>query len=254
MKAIYWLFIFASSFIQGISYAKEFDATIDLPSPLELSIPVSGVINKVNIAIGQRVKKGDELLTLDPAPFLTAKKRAKSQLIVQQVTLQESRRNLKQHQELYDRTVLAMVELENANLKVKRDSALLENARTKVAAAEYAYSHSKLIAPFDALILAIHVNQGQSINNKLQSNTLVSLVKQEHYLAKFNVSSDELGKFDIGNKVTIKANGNEYPGTVSSIFYKPIHSDSHKLYMIEANFISQKQKMPVGQQAVVITN
>ena len=178
MKIIYCWFIFFLSQVWSIAYSVEFDAIIDLSPRMEFSLPVSGVINKVNVTTGQRVHKGDEMLSLDPVPFIAAKARAQSGIEVQKASLVESQRDLKNQRELYDRTVLATVELENAELRVKRDQALLENAKAQLAEADYAVAYSKLNAPFDALIVAVEVNEGQSISSALQSKTLITLVKQ----------------------------------------------------------------------------
>jgi len=239
--------------LSATAYAEGYDASIDFPPVHELSLPVSGVIKALHVTSGQRLSKGDEMLALDPVPFDAARSYAKSRVTVQQTLLTESERDLQQQQELYDRTLLARVDLENAELRVKRDRALLENAQAQLANAEYELAYSKLISPFDALVTSVHVNQRQSINNSLQSKKLISLVEQGKYLAKFYVSADELGKFSIGQGATINSRSKDYPGKVSSIVYSAIDqtSNEEKPYLITAVFTTQDQRMPVGQRASV---
>jgi len=239
--------------LSATAYAEDYDASIDFPPAHELSLPVSGVIKVLQVTSGQRVSKGDEILALDPVPFDAARSYARSRVTVQQTLLTASERDLQQQQELYDRTLLARVDLENAELRVKRDRAMLENAQAQLANAEYELAYSKLTSPFDALITSVHVNQRQSINNSLQSKKLISLVEQGKYLAKFHVSADELARFSIGQTATINSSNKKYSGKVSSIAYSGIDqtSSKEKPYLITAIFTAKDQRMPVGQRASV---
>jgi RND family efflux transporter MFP subunit len=253
MKIIYWLLLFVFSTVSNIVQAADFDASVDLSPRLQLSLPVSGVVKTVNVTAGQRVAEGVEMLALDPAPFNAAKTYAQSHLTIQQSLLSESLRDLKQQQELYERTVLATVELENAELRVKRDKASVETAKAELAEADYELAYSRLIAPFDALILSVEVNPGQSINNALQSKTLVTLVRQNHYQAKFYVPLETLEKLQIGQMVTVNMDANSYQGIISSISYEPLQSSSDKTsrYLIQAGFTAEKKFMPIGEKVKV---
>ncbi len=253
MKSIGWLLLLTLSNIYSVVHATDYEAIIDLPGAVELSLPVSGVIRTLNAVAGQHVKQGDELLTLDSIPFQAAKDSAESRVAVKQTLLAESLRDFKNRQELYDRTVLATVQLENAELKVKRDKAFLKNAEAQLALANYELSYSRLTAPFNALILSVYVNQGQSINNSIETKTLISLVRQGQYRARFNVTADGLNKFKIGQAVTIKYQGNSYPGSISGISFKPENAGKGRdsSYMVEASFKSEKQQLSIGNNASV---
>lgn len=239
----------------GVTYAADldFDATIRLSPRFELSLPVSGVVKTVKVTAGQRVSKGDELLALDPVPFDAARTYAQSRVTVQQTLLVESLRDLKQQQELFDRTVLASVELENAQLRVKRDQALLANAQAQLAEADYALSYSRLTAPFDAMILSVQANPGMSINNALQSRTLVTLARQGQYQASFSVPADMLANISSGQLVRVKAGEELHQGIISSISYEPLPAKGGESsrYMIQADFTSENKSMPIGVRAKV---
>lgn len=253
MKTIYCSLLIVICGACGATYAADYDATITLSPRLELSLPVSGVVKTVNVTAGQRVSKGDELLALDPIPFNAARTYAQSRVTVQQTLLVESLRDLKQQQELFDRTVLASVELENAQLRVKRDQAILENAQAQLAEADYALSYSRLTAPFDALILSVQVNPGLAINNALQNKTLVTLARQGHFQAGFYVPVELLEKISSGRLVTVDVGGERYQGTVSSISYEPQqgNGDETSRYMIQAGFTSVNKSMSIGHKAKV---
>jgi multidrug efflux system membrane fusion protein len=253
MKTLYRLILLLTFSISSITYAADFEAVIDLSPKHKLSLPVSGVIKTLKVTAGQRVNEGDEMLALDPIPFKAAKTYAQSRVTVQQTILTESKRDLEQQKELYDRTVLAMVDLENAELKVKRDKAILENAKAQLAEAEYALSCSKLTAPFDAIVLSVDVNQGQAINNALQSKTVITLVKQNYYQAQFYVSADELEKFTVNQVVTVSSRGKQYAGKISAIAYQAESGDKgkDKPFMVSAAVRVQDRSLKMGAAARV---
>jgi RND family efflux transporter MFP subunit len=253
MKIISPVVFFLCACLSNAVQAADFDATVELSTRIELSLPVSGMVKTLSVAAGQRVAKGDELLAFDPAPFNAAKAHAQARVTLQQTVLSESTRDLKQQQELYERTVLATVELENAELRVKRDRAVLDEAQAQLDEAAYALSYSRLIAPFDALVLNVEVNPGQSISNVLQSKTLITLVKQGLYHASFYVPGEALEKLTIGQAVTVTIESKAYPGEISNIGYEPVQAsgDNAGLFMLQASFTAVDKAMFIGRKAKV---
>lgn len=251
MKNIYCMTLLALMLASSVTFAADYAANVSLSSKVELSLPVSGVVKTLKVRAGQQVSKGDELLSLDPVPFTAAKAHAQSRLTVQKTLLTASQRDLEQQRELYDRTVLASVELENAELREQRDRANLEAAKAQLAVADYRLSYSKLYAPYDAIILSVDVNQGQSINNTLHSQSLISLARRGHYLASFTVPMSELDKLRVDQPVTIKVAGKTYQGKVSSIDYRIADSGEGRGMAVTAGFMTEDAMMLVGQKARV---
>ena len=250
MKNIYSMTLLGSMLTSSVSFAAGYEARVSLSPGVELGLPVSGLVEKLEVRAGQQVSKGDELLSLDQAPFDTAKIQAQSRLAVQKTLLAQSQRDLEQQKELYDRTVLATVELEDAELREKRDRANVADAQAQLATANYMLSHSKLEAPFDAIILSVDVNQGQYVNNSLQGMTLISVARQGQYLARFNVPMAQLDSVRVDQPVTIKVAGKSYQGKVSSIDYRVAEGSEGKGIAVAAEFIA-KEAMMIGQKASV---
>jgi len=256
MRIIDGLLVVILSMLCTSIYAADYEATIELSDSIELSLPVSGVIKTLDVVVGQYVKQGEEMLRLDQIPFQAAKAHAESRVAVQQTLLVESSRDFRNRQELYDRTVLSTVRLENAELKVKRDKAFLKSAEAQLAVANYYLSYSQLSAPFDALVRSVLVNQGQSINNAIESKTLITLVKQASYLARFTVSAEASNKLQIGQSVTVNTQDSSYQGSISRITPEQVNAEGGQpqSYLIDAVFSSGKQWLHIGGKASVHIN
>ena len=251
MKNTHIMILLVSLLTGSVSYAADYEASVSFSSELQLGLPVSGLIETLKVRTGQQVSKGEQLLSLDQAPFNTAKIRAQSKLAVQKTLLTQSQRDLEQQKELYDRTVLATVELEDAELREKRDLANVAEAQAQLATANYMLRHSKLEAPFDAIIMSVNINQGQYINNSLQGMTLITVVRQGHYQTRFNVPLAELENIRIDQPVTIKAAGRTYQGKVSSIGYFAQDDADSKGIVVAAEFIAKDASILIGQEASV---
>lgn len=258
MKTFFVLLITILSCLWANAQADHFDASINLPPRIELSLPVSGIVDKVKVSAGAHVKKGETLIALDGTPFIADMALVKAHVAFHQARLDETKRDLKNQQELYDRTVLSTVELENAQLRVKRHEALLASAKARLARVNYDYSVSQLKAPFDALIMAVNINEGQAVNNAIQSKTLVSLVRQGHFIARFNVTAQQLKKIKIETPVKLVIGKTAYTAKVSAIFYEPVQLNKgagiggEQRYTVEAGVYTPGDLIPVGKKASVI--
>ena len=258
MKRLIGMIIAVLSCLWVNAYAEDFEALIDFPPRFELSLPVSGLVDTVKVTAGQRVKKGEIMLSLDETPFKAERTLMQARVALHQARLSEAKRDFDHQQELFDRTVLSTVDLENAELRVKRDTAMLESAKAMLKHAEYEFSHSQLKAPFDALVMSVQVNEGQAINNTIQSKILVSLVRQGHYIARFNAGAEQLDKINIDMPVKVVISGTQYAAKISAISYasassyngSAISGENH--YSVEAGFIVENGSLPVGQKASVV--
>lgn len=229
--------------------AINFDAVIDLPPRIELSMPVSGIVNKVAVSAGRHVRKDELLVALVEAPFRAEVDLMQSRVDLQQAKLDEAVRDLRHQQEMYDRTVLSTVDLENAQLRVKREKATLAGARAELALANISYRNSRLTAPFDALVLSVDVNEGQALNNTMQSKSLVSLVMLHRFDARFNVTAEQLDGLEVGKPAKVIIGKKQHPAEITAIFHGSAGSGA---YMVTAGFTADGNMVTVGKKAVVV--
>ena len=129
----------------------------------------------------------------------------------------------------------------------------LADAEAQLEVAEYKHAHSKLMAPFDAIVVSVHVNEGQYLNNHQQAHTLVSLARQGRYLTRFDVPASVLNTLEIGDSIKIDSNAKTYSGNISTISYQRSQQDGAEdsRYEITAEFSSADEKLLLDQEASV---
>ena len=116
--------------------AGEADGVLQWEQKAALSLPVSGVIESMNVVPGQRVVKGTVLLSLDKRPFQYRLQSAKFRMAQFAPGRDEARNELQRAEDLYERTVLSQVELDQAKIDFAEKDARYLEARADVDQAE----------------------------------------------------------------------------------------------------------------------
>lgn len=234
----------------GTAMAADWDATVQWSRRVELGPPVSGVVMRVNAEVGQRVNKNDLLLALEETPFRAALQAAQAELTRRELELKEAQRDAQQAKELYDRTVLSTVELENAQWKLTRAEAARQRARAELEQARYRLRVSSLRAPFDAYVLSRQVEAGQSIVAELNAPALLVLVAAGEYLAKAVVPVERATGLKSGQSLTVRVDNERFGGKVKSVGLEPVQSASGKDGGYELHVVFESNKLlRAGQPA-----
>lgn len=212
------------------------DATVQWARRIELGLGVSGVVKTVSAEAGARVAKGQVLVALDETPFKAAFDKARTER-------DEAARDYKQARELYDRTVLAKVELENAQNKSVRAQARFEEAK-------YQLERSRIAAPFEAWVLEMRVQAGQSVVNALESRPLVVVAAAGEYLARLRVPSATVDRLKLGQFVNVSVGGKSYTGRIHALALEAAGGKSDGQHDVAVLFQAPEMLRP-GRAAVV---
>jgi len=136
---------------------------------------VSGVVEKVFVAVGDTVKKGDPLFQVVSSQESTALASSKKELAVREAAVEVAAKELEQRQDIYDRTeklrlknvssaeegVQAILVLGQATAQLAKAQADLELGQARVIEAEAALDRTLVKAPRDGEILRINVREGE---------------------------------------------------------------------------------------------
>lgn len=136
---------------------------------------VSGVVEKVFVAVGDTVKKGDPLFQVVSSQESTALASSKKELAVREAAVEVAAKELEQREDIYDRTeklrlknvssaeegVQAILVLGQATAQLAKAQADLELGQARVIEAEAALDRTLVKAPRDGEILRINVREGE---------------------------------------------------------------------------------------------
>lgn len=217
MMAALWLLV-------GVSplYAAEVTGTLHWVHRVALSTPVSGVVREVRVHAGDRVKKGQLLLSLDQRGFRAAVSKARAEVVKAGGARDEAARELERARQLYDRTLLSGHELQLAKIAAATAAADLESAKADLVRARLNLEYSRVTAPFDAVVLRRSAEVGQTVVTRLRSVSLVTVAEIGRMLARIELDDGALATLKPGEMLAVRVGGRRYRGTLWRIGMEPV--------------------------------
>lgn len=232
------------------SWAADVPSTLQWSQRVALSMPVSGVVRAVHTDVGERVKKGQVLLTLDAAAYQSGVAESQAELARHKEEEQDAKRNLDRVQELYNRTVISTSELEQAQTRLVRAKAGLNEAQARLTRTQKSLGDATLRAPFDALVIARTVEPGQTVASQFQPQTLLVLARANEMIARAKVSLAQVEKMKVGDAVTVQVNQQSYSGKIKTLGLEPVGEKNEAGYLLDVLF-AVKDILRAGTPAVV---
>ena len=245
-----WLLIVMSIGFISASWAADVPSTLQWSQRVELSMPVSGVVRAVHVNVGERVKKGQVLLTLDAAAYQAGVAESQAELARHKEEELDAKRNLDRVQELYNRTVISTSELEQAQTRLVRAKAGTSAAQARLAHTQKTLGDATLRAPFDALVLARQAEPGQAVASQLQPQTLFVLARANEMIARAKVSLAQVEKLKVGDALSVQVNQQSYSGKIKTLGLEPVGEKNDTGYLLDVLF-AVKDTMRAGTPAVV---
>lgn len=211
---IFFLLLMLTPQVQAV---VELKGWLEWVHEVEMRVLENGVVNEVAVSVGQHVKKGDLLLRMDQREALANLLEARARAARARVESEQAQRELTRSHELFDRGLIAIEELKDAELKQVAAVAEEEAAKALEASRMVALEHTELLAPFDGIIVARHAWNGAVIYKTLQQEPLIIIAPDGRMLARALVTANVLRGFKPGQAAKVTVNGAIRDGQVYSL-------------------------------------
>lgn len=189
--------------------------TVRSNNRVEVGAQVSGKITKINVTLGQFVKKGELLAEIDSLTQLNDLEEAKSQLKSYEAQLKSASTKLKlakskfnRSKKLYTVKSISQDEYEEAEKELAvAESSLIEleelinQSKISVKTAETNLSYTTIISPIDGVVISIPVSEGQTVNSMQTTPTIVQVADLSKMLIKAEIPEGDITKITSGMKV-----------------------------------------------------
>jgi len=143
----------------------------------ELTTASPGVVETVEVKVGDQVKTGQLLVGLDQRVYKAKLDEAVVALRGMKLQFDEAKKEQERAEELYERTVLSDHELSSAKIEFAKAESDLERSKREEVEARYDYDHSQLLAPFSGKVISLPAFVGMLVNNQLKNTVLVKMEK-----------------------------------------------------------------------------
>ena len=235
------LLICATSLVQ----AAEIEATLEWANRRVAAFAVTGVVDKVLIAAGESVKKGQLLAQLDQSPFVAMVKKQQALVIGIKPRLFDAKQNYSQAQELYDRTVLSQVELHRAEAQFQGIEAEQTAAKAELDMVKWQQQQSVLRAPCECLILANRLLPGAVINTENQA--IINIELAEVGLMHAVIVLEPTMQLQMQQALNVAVAGKKYAATIVTLSME----NGKRLARVQFR-PDAAQKLYAGQPAKVV--
>jgi RND family efflux transporter MFP subunit len=194
-----------------ITPKSEFIGTVYYEEVSDVAAEVSGSVDFVNVEEGQRVKKGDVLVTLssDLLEKTVQATRASHEQILSE--LENARLHLERIQELHKEELIPEKTFDDARFSVKGLEKRAASLEAEVERLEIEMSKKDVRAPFDGVVLKDHVDRGEWL---APGSPVITVAKDDVVDIIVDVPEEVMQNVKPGRKVLISAGGKSLTGKV----------------------------------------
>ena len=219
----------------------------------------NGIVQEVRVELGQAVKKGEVLGTLDDevlkatleiaqlkANSTAAIDAAKAELEIKQqklTALNDINRNGGGSREEHSRAK-ADVELARAKLKAAEEG--LAADRLEVKRTEAQLQRRTIRSPIDGVITEIHREPGEFLS--ITEPKVFTVVRLDRLRAKFYVPADVAHRFSKGHRVKLAGQTDEKPLTGEVEFVSPVTHAESGLVRVDVMLDNRDARLRSGQR------
>src|SRR5258706_8287574 len=232
---------------QAVQFARvrEEDITSRVRAPgkieprtqVKISADIMGKITRLAVKEGERVKQGQLMLQLDDTQYRAALNQSRAALASARVRLKDSESLLRvaesnyvRQRALWDQKVLSQAEWDQASSSIESARAAQSTAREEVSrsdapftAAQDNLSKTRFVAPFDGVVSALNVEQGEIVITGTMNNagTQILVVSDlSRMLVRADVDETDVVDMKLGQKAKITVDAmpdTSFVGTVVEI-------------------------------------
>ncbi|MBM3277624.1 MAG: efflux RND transporter periplasmic adaptor subunit [Candidatus Handelsmanbacteria bacterium] len=229
--------------------------TLSAVSTVQVGTQVSGTIFKIFVDFNQKVRQG-ELIALIDTTFLAASVRdTESSLERARTQLAHSEREQRRIAALYEKTMAATSDLEQAQYNLELSKSGLKSAQAALDRAHINLRYASIYAPIDGTVISRPVDAGQTVAASFSAPTLFLIandLSQMQILA--NVDEGDIGQIEDGQQArfTVQAYpGRTFRGEVGQVRLQPTTIQNVVNYTVVVSVANEEGLLLPGMTATV---
>ena len=239
---------------QEVSLVEEVSLSGSIMSPqiANLSTEVSGVVEKIEVEVGDRVKAGDLILKLNSELSELSVEAARAETNQAIEELADTRRRLADAKRLAQSSSLSVNEVKSLAARERIDIAGVNRFRAVQKRQEAQLERHALLAPFDGVVSQKRVEQGEWIT---PGEPVVELVASENMLIEFQAPQDIFTR--LGNVSQIFVTFDALPDKVEIASIEtviPIVDPTTRTFTIRSALNNADPQLAPGMSASAVLN
>ena len=164
----------------------EFSGRLEAVERVDVRSRVAGAVQAVHFREGALVKKGDLLITIDPAPYAAETERAEAQVAAAQARVTHAQSDHARAQRLWDDKAISQREYEDRLNGLREAEANLRAAQAQRETARLNLSYTQVRAPVSGRIGRLEITTGNLVAAGPGAPVLTTLVSVSPIYASFD--------------------------------------------------------------------
>ncbi|MGW8266929.1 MAG: efflux RND transporter periplasmic adaptor subunit [Longimicrobiales bacterium] len=181
---------------------------------------VSGILQSLNVTIGDQVQAGDVLAELDATEFEARRDLALAALETARVEEHFAEVDLNRARDLHAEGVIARAELDGVERSEQVAAATLRQAEANHRAAEIQLDYTVIRAPVSGVVASVSTQVGETVAASFASPTFVTIIDLNRLEIWAYVDETDIGRVEVGQRVTFTVDtypDTDFTGTVTAI-------------------------------------
>lgn len=217
---------------------------------------ISGIVRKIFVEMGDKVKKGAPLIDISPSPTPFEYAEAKRNVELAEVDYENAKSEYQRAKELSQQNLISQQNFDQKSKRYKETKlrfdlateklSLIEKGKTQIADKKI---ESVITSPITGTVLQRRVQEGDPVVplTSYQAGTeLMSLAYMENLIFKGTVDEIDVGKLEEGMETVIKIGalpGEEIKGILDKISPKARKEENSTLFDVEIKITQTGEKM-----------
>lgn len=181
-----------------------------------LSFRVNGKIITRNVDIGQAVKQGQVLASLDQTDYKLSADSANAQLASAKSNYVTQEANLERYKQLLAQNFVSQAQYDTQKAQFDSAKAQYEQAKNQLSNSDNQVNYTTLKAPSDGVITSINMDAGQVVSSGLTVATMAVSGSKE---VAIELPEAQINDYKVGMPAEVKlwATNKEYSGSIRTI-------------------------------------
>lgn len=190
---------------------------------VKVGAQVSGIVKKLNVEIGSKVKRGDLLAEIEPTGYKAKMEMAFAQKEIAEAEQKFAEKELKRYRALNEKEVATAQQMEAIEKQYELAVAKVEQAKADLNYASLQLSYTKITSPIDGIVASVATQEGETVAASFAAPTFVTIIDLNRLEVWAYVDETDIGRIVPGQNVTFTVDtypGEEFNGRVETIYPK----------------------------------
>lgn len=163
---------------------------------------LSGIVEKLNVVVGSKIRKGDVIATIDARPLEARLSQARAQVAVSEQELKRAEVELARSERLDQQRLVARSDVEDKALAVSEARARLEKARRDAAVVETDLNYAVIRSPITGTVASVTTQEGETVAASFSTPTFATIIEDGALELIALVDETDIGNVALGNPVS----------------------------------------------------